>query len=409
MSRAPKILLFIILLGCFGYLGFNKYKAMHPPGMPAGMMGGGVPVDVAEVQEKEVLMWHEFSGRLTAVEQAMVQPRVGGQIEQVHFKNGAMVKKGDLLYTIDQRPYRTELEQMEGAYASAEASAKLAQTEFTRAEALFKDKAVSQREYDTRQNALNVATAGLKSAAAALDRAKLNMEYTEVKAPIDGRVGRAEVTVGNMVQAGNMGMATTLTSIVSENPIYADFEMDEATFLQYARQKEGEAPIPVKLGLTSDQDTPYEGRIESFDNKLDIGSGTIRVRAVFDNPDGKLVPGLFARIRIGGDSKEKALLINDRAIGTDQDKKFVLVLGSDNMLQYRPVRIGGPVEGLRVVTEGLQAGDKIVISGLNLKVHPGMPAMPNLVPMDAPPSSPPAEQAPPAPEAPKEEGEAKGH
>jgi len=207
-------------------------------------------------------------------------------------------------------------------------------------------------------------------------------------------------------------MATTLTTIVSENPIYADFEMDEVTYLQYARQKEGEAPIPVKLGLSSETDTPHEGRIESFDNKLDAGSGTIRVRAVFDNPDGKLVPGLFARIRIGGDAKEKALLINDRAIGTDQDKKYVLVLGPDNMLQYRPVRIGGPAEGLRVVTEGLQAGDKIVISGLNMKVHPGMPATPNMVPMDAPPSAPPSEAPPatdtatPPAEAPKE-GEGK--
>jgi multidrug efflux system membrane fusion protein len=383
--------------------------AMHPPGPPAEMMGGGgVPVDVAEVQEKEVLMWHEFSGRLTAFEQAVVQPRVGGQVETIHFKNGAMVKKGDILYTLDQRPYRTELEQMEAAYSSAEASAKLSRTEFARAEALFKDKAVSQREYDTRQNAQNVAEAGLKSAAAALDRAKLDMDYTEVKAPIDGRVGRAEVTVGNMVQAGNAGMATMLTMIVSEDPIYADFEMDEVTYLQYARQKEGEAPIPVKLGLSSEKDTPHEGRIESFDNKLDAGSGTIRVRAVFDNADGKLVPGLFARIRIGGDAKEKALLINDRAIGTDQDKKFVLVLGENNMLQYRPVRIGGPAEGLRVVTEGLQPGDKIVISGLNMKVHPGMPATPNVVPMDAPASAPPAEQGAPPAEAPPAEAPKEG-
>jgi multidrug efflux system membrane fusion protein len=376
---------------------------------PPQMSFGAVPVDVAEVTEHEVLMWHEFSGRLVAVEQAVVQPRVAGQVEAVHFKNGALVKKGDLLFTIDQRPYRTELEQQEGAMASAEASAKLAQTEFTRAEALYKDKAVSQREFDTRQNALNVAEAGLKSAAAALERARLNMDYTEVKAPIDGRVGRAEVTVGNMVEAAGMGMATTLTTIVSESPIYADFEMDEATYLQYSRQKDGGASIPVKLGLASSTDTPYEGHIESFDNKIDAGSGTIRVRAIFDNPDGKLVPGLFARIRIGGDAKEKALLVNDRAVGTDQDKKFVLVLGNDNMLQYRPVRIAGSVEGLRVVTEGLQAGDKVVISGLNMKVHPGMPAQPNLVPMDAPASAPPAEQGAPPPsegEAPKQDGEA---
>lgn len=380
------IVFFIVAVA--GYLVWQHYKA--PPaagGPPGGMMGMAATVDVAEVAAREVQLWNEFSGRLAAVDAAEIRPRVSGPIVSVNFRNGATVSKGDLLYVIDQEPYKSEVDRLKGLLASAEAQEALARTEFNRTEGLFQSKAISQREFDQRRNDLNVAVAAKKSAAAALEAAQLNLDYTEVRAPISGRAGRAEVTVGNMVQAGPN--APMLTMIASVTPIYADFEMDEATYLRYAKATADErSRIPVRLGLASETETPHDGHIDSFDNRLDPASGTIRVRAIFDNKDGALVPGLFARIRIADAAPSKVLLINDRAVGTDQDKKFVLVVGAGNKAEYRQVKLGPQAEGLRVVEEGLIPGDKVIISGLLPTMRPGMDVIPQLVAMDAPPTAP---------------------
>lgn len=379
------IIFFVIAV--LGYAVYHHFKA--PAGGPPGGMMEMPPaqVEVAEVTARDVQLWNEFSGRLAAVDAAEIRPRVSGPVESVNFKNGAPVQKGDLLFVIDPKPYKSEVDRLKGLLASSEAQEALAQTEFSRTEGLFQSKAISQREFDQRRNDLNVAIAAKKSAEAALEAAQLNLDYTEVKAPIAGRAGRAEVTVGNMVQAGPN--APMLTMIASITPIYAEFEMDEATYLRYAKVTPAErARIPCKLGLATEAGTPHDGHIDSFDNRLDPASGTIRVRALFDNNDGALVPGLFARIRIADAAPSKVLLINDRAVGTDQDKKYVLAVTADNKAEYRQVKLGPPAEGLRVVEEGLHAGDKIIISGLLPTMRPGMPVAPQLVAMDAPPQAP---------------------
>ncbi len=382
-----KHIFFIAVLLLAGYFIYNRVMTGGMPqgmgGMPQGM---AMPVSVAQVIEREAQEWREFSGRLVAVDQVEIRPRVSGTIESIHFNDGDNVKKGDLLFVIDPRPY-------EAAFQAAEARAVLAETEMGRAERLLADKAVPQRDFDQRKNALRVARAELT-------RARLDLEYTRIKAPISGRIGRAEITQGNLVDAG--GNAPVLTSIVSSNPIYADFDGDEATYIRFARNGGGKdvSQIPVMMGLSTESGTPHTGRIESFDNRLDTASGTIRIRAVFDNPDGFLVPGLFARIKLGSPGLDKVLLITDRAVGTDQSKKFVFVVGGDNMVQYREVKLGAMVDGLRVVESGLQAGEKIIVNGLQ-RARPGAPVVPEIVPMDAPDVAPAAAMPQPAaPESP---------
>ncbi len=390
-----KTAIVIVLICALGYFGYAKFKQIHGA-QQGGMMGMGGPasVDVAEVAQHKVQLWNSFEGRLSAVDQAQIRPRVSGPILSVNFKDGAMVTKDELLFVIDPAPYKAEADRLRGQLGSAQAQLALARVEFDRAQKLFASKAISQSDFDTRQNNLNVADAAVKSADAALEAANLNLDYTQVKAPIAGRASRAEVTAGNVVQAG--AGAPILTTIESIDPIYADFDMDEATYLRYAAASaEERAKVPVELGLATEKGTPHTCRIESFDNRLDPSSGTIRVRAECENPQDTLVPGLFARIRIADAGKSDVMLVNDRAIGTDQDKKFVLVVGADNKTEYRQVKLGPPAEGLRVVEEGLNPGDKVIISGLLPTMRPGMPVQPNMVAMDAP-SAPPAGQAPAA-------------
>lgn len=357
---------------------------------PQGMeQMGAAPVSVAQVMARRVQSWKSFSGRLVAVDRAEVRPQVSGIIQSVHFTNGAQVKKGDLLFTIDPRPFMAEVGRAEGALASAEAEHTLASKEMERAEGLIQNKVIPQREYERRQNALRVAKASLQSAKAAMQVAKLNLAYTKVTAPISGMVSRAEITAGNLVEI-NTG-APLLTTVVANSPIYADFEMDETTFLTYAQRAEvDDDAIPVRLELSNGG--IKTGFIESFDNHLDSATGTIRARAVFENADGTLVPGLFARITVGGASDIDAILITDRAVGTDQNKKFVLVVGDDNIVAYREVKLGGMADKLRIVTEGLKAGEKIVVNGLQ-RARPGTPVIPEVVPMDAPEAAPAAAPA----------------
>jgi multidrug efflux system membrane fusion protein len=272
----------------------------------------------------------------------------------------------------------------EATLAVATARLALTSSELKRAERLLADNAIAQREFDERQNAHRDAQASVQGAQASVDIARLNLGYTRITAPIAGRVGRADVTVGNLVSAGAGGVA--LTSIVSVSPIYASFEADEQTYLKYAakapaRHGERGANVPIHMGLANEAGHPREGRMEYVDNQLDPQSGTIRVRALFDNRDGLLTPGLFARIKVGG-GESTAALIDDRAVGTDQSKKFVLVVGADKRVAYREVKLGPVVDGLRVVRDGLQAGESIVVNGVQ-RVRPGMPVAPTEVHMDA--------------------------
>lgn len=346
-------------------------------------------VSVAAVVEREVAEWDEFSGRLEAVERVDIRPRVNGYLQTIHFKQGAEVKKGELLFTIDPRPYQAELARAQAVLASARTRAELARTELARAERLLADNAIARREYDERTAAQRDTDASIRGAEAAVQTAALNLEFTQVRSPIAGRVSKAEVTVGNLV-VGDGPSPTLLTSVVSQDPIYVSFEGDEQIYLKYvAMARNGErpssrrAPNPVYMGLANEEGFPHKGHMEFVDNQLDPQTGTIRARAVFDNKNGLFTPGLFARLKLIGSGTYRAVLIDDKAVGTDQSKKFVLVLGQENKVVYRPVKLGPMVDGLRVVREGLKEGDLIVVNGLQ-RVKPGAAVTPQTVPMESP-------------------------
>jgi len=360
-----------------------KPDVQTPQGSPAAPQ-----VSVASVIEREVNEWDEFSGRLEAVEKVEVRPRVSGYIEAIHFKEGKEVKKGDLLFVIDPRSFAAELKRAEADPVRDKASAELAKSQREGAEKLLQNKFISQQDYDERINSLRAADANVLVAQAALDVARLNLEFTRVSAPIDGRVGRAEITVGNLVSTEGPSGATLLTTIVSLDPIYAYFEGDEQIYLKYmelahsgARPSSREVRNTIYLGLGNEEGYPHQGYMDFVDNKLDPATGTIRARAVFDNKERLFTPGLFARLKLIGSGKFKAVLINDRAVGTDQNQKFVLVLGAQNKVDYRPVKVGRLVDGLCVVKEGLKPGELIVVNGLQ-RVRPGMPVTPQTVPME---------------------------
>lgn len=370
---------------------------LMPQGGPDGWGGGGAPpVSVAAVIERPVREWHDFSGRITAVDQAEVRPRVSGVIQQVKLVEGALVTEGDVLFIIDPRPYAAAVTGAEGQLGQASAQLALASSDMNRAQILIKDKAIPQHQFDQNRNAYNVAQASVKTAQANLDTAKLNYDYAFVKAPITGRVSRAEITVGNLVEGG--GNAPILTTVVASGQVYADFEIDEATFLPYAHAGmadgniEAVKSIPVVLSLTGEEGYAHKGYLQSFDNRINLGSGTIRARALFENTDGQLLSGMFAHIRLGGPTEKPALLITDRAIGTDQSKKFVTVVGAENKTEHREVTLGGMTDdGLRMVESGLKAGEKIIVSGLQRVMMPGQPVTPELVDMnykEPPPGAP---------------------
>lgn len=330
-----------------------------------------LPVTVAPVVERAVIEWDEFSGRVEAIEYVEIRPRVSGTIDVIHFQEGQLVKKGDLLFTIDPRPFRAELARAEAGRAQAQAALELARTEFERTRRLIEQHAVAQRELDQRNNAMLEAQAQLQAAEAEVMTARLNLQYTAITAPVSGRVSRAEITLGNLVGTGLN--APALTTLVSVSPVYVSFEIDERTYQHYAmRGASGNTnvkSIPVAVGLDNEQGYPHQGHLQAFDNRVDTTSGTIRARAVLDNANGLLTPGMYARVRTGGGGRTPALLIDDKAVGTDQDKKFVLVVGDDNKAVYRAVELGPMVEGLRVVRSGLQQGERIIVSGLQ-RVRP---------------------------------------
>ena len=355
-----------------------------PPAEPQA-----TPVSVATVVQSNVAAWSEFSGRLEAVERVEVRSRVAGSVQSVHFREGALVKQGDLLVTIDPAPYAAEVDRAQAQALAAKARAALAKSEHERARRLWDERAIAQREYDERSNALLEADANLRAAEAALQSARLNLGYTQVRAPIAGRIGKIEVTSGNLVAAGPG--APVLTTLVSVNPIYASFDADEQIVTRALKGLPGGTSarshierIPVHMGTAASTDTPFEGRLQLVDNQVDARSGTVRVRAVFDNKDGALMPGQFARLRMGQASSDAALLVNERAVGTDQNKRFVMVVGADNKAVWREVTLGAPVNGLRVVTSGLKPGERVVVNGLH-RVRPGALLAPQPVAMDAKP------------------------
>jgi multidrug efflux system membrane fusion protein len=302
---------------------------------------------------------------------------VPGTIVAVHFADGALVKKGDPLFTIDPRPYVAELDHANAELAAAQARNGYTSTDAARAERLLTDNAIAKRDYDEKQNAAHEAAANVKAAQAAVENAKINLGYTNIVAPVSGRVSRAEMTVGNIVSTGPS--APLLTTLVSVSPIYASFDVDEQTYLRYLSH-DSRGAVPVSLGLANEDGFSREGKVASVDNRLDTGSGTIRVRASFDNADGSLLPGLYARIKVGGGSPHPAVLVDDAAIGTDQDKKYVMVVDKDNRAQYREVTLGTQSEGMRVIVKGLEPNERIVVSGLQ-RVRPNDVVKPNAVAM----------------------------
>jgi multidrug efflux system membrane fusion protein len=359
----------------------------RPAGATPSPAVQATPVSVATVVENQVATWDEFSGRLEAVERVDIRPRVAGTVQGVHFREGALVKEGDLLLTIDPAPYQAEVDRADAQVVAAQARLTFTKVEFDRYQRLLDEHAVAQREYDQSANAQREADANLRAAQAALQSARLNLGYTQVRAPISGRVGKLEITTGNLVAAGPG--APVLTTLVSVSPIYASFEADEQVVSHALRElpagPQGSGArmverIPVQMGTAADTDTPIKGHLQLVDNQVDAKSGTVRVRAVFDNKDGALIPGQFARIRMGQAKADPALLINERAVGTDQNKKFVMVVGADNKVAWREVTLGASVDGLRIVTSGLKANERIVVNGLQ-RVRPGSLVAPQQVPM----------------------------
>jgi multidrug efflux system membrane fusion protein len=376
---------------------FTDYKlralaaALAAGGLAAALLSGcgdanskaapaaeGAPITAAVVVERSVTPTQEFSGRLESIERVDIRARVGGFITAVNIQPGGRVKKGQVLFVIDPRPFQAEANRAEAAALSARAKAELAHLELARAEKLLADKAIAQREYDERASGLKELDANARAAAAQYETAKLNLSYTQVTAPIDGRVGKAEITIGNLVD-----QTAVLTSMVSDDKIYASFDGDESTYLNVGAHAHSGHPVKVRIGLANETGFPHEGQLEFVDNQLDSRSGAVRMRAVFANGDNLLAPGLFARVQVetGGAGQHSAVLINDQAVSTDQSRKFVYVVDKDNKAEYRQVALGQTADGLRIVRSGLKAGEKIVVNGLQ-RVHPGAPLAPQLVDMD---------------------------
>jgi multidrug efflux system membrane fusion protein len=328
-------------------------------------------VTVAPAIERVVTDWDEFTGHFDAVNSVEVRPRVGGFVQRIGFTEGATVHQGDVLFVIDQRPYEAEVSRAEAVLAEARTRNQLAGMEVERAKKLMSTQAISREELDARTSGQAEGEAQIRAAESAVKLARLNLEWTVVRAPISGRVGRAEITPGNLVQAGGPS-PTLLTTIVSLDPIYVYFDTDEQAYLKYMGTQAGTANgRPVLVGLANEKGFPHEGRLNFVDNRVDGTSGTIRARALLSNPNRVFTPGLFARVRLLGSDRHTATLVQDQAIGTDQDRKFVLVLKPDTTVEYRPVSVGRLFDGLRAVESGLKPGERVVINGL-MRVRPGM-------------------------------------
>jgi multidrug efflux system membrane fusion protein len=378
-TRTLVIITLFALAAVSGCRGEAASEAMPPP----------PEVSVATVLVKEVRPWDEFTGHIEAVETVELRPRVSGYIDSVNYVEGGEVAKGDVLFTIDQRTYRAELERAEAELARAKTQAELAGSEVVRAKKLADARAISTEELDQRNSALAQAEANIQAAQSAVDVAKLDLEFTQVRAPISGRAGRALVTPGNLVSTQN---ATLLTTIVSLDPVYVYFEGDERSYLRYnAMSRNGERESsrdvrnPVRVGLSSDTGYPYAGEMVFMDNQVNPDTGTIRARALLPNPDRIFTPGLFARVQLAGSDTFRAMLIDDKAVLTDQDRKYVYIVADDGSAQRRDVQLGRMIDGLRVVTAGLEPEDRVIVHGVQKIFMPGMPVDAQVIAMGDPP------------------------
>ena len=361
-----------LLAACGG----NGQQQMPPP-----------DVNVAAVVRKSVTAWDEYSGHVEAIESAEIRPRVGGHLQAIHYAEGSMVEKGQLLFTIDSREYKASADAAAADANRAEARVALANQELKRAETLIGDRAISQGELDQRRMEAQQAQADVLAARANFARANLDLGFTYIRAPFKGRAGEAKVKPGNLVSPNE----TLLTTLVSVDPVYVTFTGDERAFLRYqeiVRAGNAESPrdggTPVLVGLANEDGFPHKGQVDFVDNALNPATGTIRARAVVPNPDNRFTPGLFARVRLLGETLPTALLINEQAVLTDQDRRYVYILGDKNAAERRDVTLGPPVEGLRIVEAGLKPGDKVIVNGMRKIFFPGQPVNPHDVPMDQP-------------------------
>jgi len=365
------VLLITQLSGC------DKGVAQNAPPPPP-------EVSAAPVLIKPVSQWDNFNGRVEAVQSVQLRPRVSGYIDSVNYREGDEVRKGQVLFTIDDRSYRAALEQAKAELARARSQASLARSESGRSEKLIGTQAISREAWEQRRSAASQAQADVLAAEAAVDMAQLNLDFTRVTAPIDGRASRAMITAGNLVTAGDS--ASVLTTLVSQQQMYVYFDVDENTFLNYqamARQGQQRHALPVEIALVGEQGFPHQGKIDFLDNQLTASTGTIRMRALLDNQQRQFTPGLFARVRLPGSAQFEAVLIDDKAVLTDQDRKYVYVVDGEGKAQRRDIQPGAMVDGLRIIKSGLQSGDKVIIAGLQKVFMPGMPVTAQQVAMRA--------------------------
>jgi multidrug efflux system membrane fusion protein len=373
---------FPVLLGLAAIAVFLLYSTVgHSRAKPQAAAHAALPqVEVAEVIHRPLREWEEFSGRLQAVNTVDVRPRVSGYVDRVAFTDGARVKKGQLLFQIDPRPFQAEVDRLVAERTRSVSDLELAKANRARAERLISAHAISREEYERQVAAETSAQGALGSIDASLQEARLNREFTEVRAPIDGHVSRAIITAGNLVTS-----ASLLTTLVSDDPVYVYFDADEQTYLRYAKARHAHAPAntgasDVYIGLVDENGYPHPGQLDFIDNQVDANTGTIRARAALANPDGRYTPGLFARVRLIGGEDHDSVLIEDRAVGTDLSKKFVLTLTKDNHIEYRLVELGPEINGLRVVTQGLAPNEFVVVNGMQ-HVRPGQSVDPTRVAM----------------------------
>ncbi len=369
--------IFLVIAGVGGFYHFQK--PADAKDAPSAQQQQAMPVDVAIVKTQPISIWKSFSARMQAVNYAQLRPQVSGTIAEIRFEDGQDVEKGDVLYVMDPRPYEAIVNQIKAELNAAKNNATLANKELKRAEGLIKSNAVSKRIYDERVSSNDIAQATVQGVQARLDRAQIDLDYAYVKAPFSGRVGRAEITKGNLVEAGPN--APVLTTIVSDEGIYADFEVDEQTYLTHirnvAKNQKAEANIPVRISIPQTGEK-LEGFMHSFDNVIDNSSGTIRARAFLPNTNNELLPGMYANVEIGSAAPQNVIVITERAIMTDQDRKIVMLVGEGNTVTPRPVSVGESINGKRIITSGLNEGDKVIVEGV-MRIRPGMPVTPQVV------------------------------
>ena len=368
-TRTRTLFASILSAGAVALAGCGSGEAHNAPATPPAAQ-----VTTAVVATRELNDWADFTGRLEAVENVAVRPRVGGYVESVQFAEGARVAQGDLLFQIDPRPFKAEVERLSAERDRATAELSLARSYADRAERLLAQNATSREEYEQLAANASVAQAKLAASRAALEAAQLNLSFTHVTSPIAGRVSRAVVTAGNLVDG-----STLLTTVVSDSPIYAYFDVDEQTYLDLLHG--GAGSVVVYVGLINEQGYPHRARLDFVDNQIDPSHGTIRARAVLDNADGAFTPGLFARMKLVSAKRFRAALVDDRAIGTDLGRKFVFVVDAQNVVSYRSVETGRSLEGLRVIKSGLESGDVVIVNGLQ-RVRPGVTVSATQVAMD---------------------------